>query len=50
LESLVKEGFLIKKSEIIDENDLLEKSIEYEISLLICWSTCSEGHVDLKIK
>jgi hypothetical protein len=28
---LEKEGFLMKKSEIIDENDPLEKTIEYEI-------------------
>jgi hypothetical protein len=31
LESLVKEGFLRKVSEAIDENDPLEKRIEYEI-------------------
>jgi hypothetical protein len=31
---LVKEGFLTKKSETIDENDPLEKSIEYEILAL----------------
>lgn len=28
---LEKEGFLVKKSETIDENDPLEKTIEYEI-------------------
>lgn len=31
LESLVKDGFLQKVSETIDENDPLEKRIEYEI-------------------
>jgi hypothetical protein len=31
---LVKEGFLTKKSETIDENDPLKKSIEYEILAL----------------
>jgi hypothetical protein len=31
LNKLEKEGFLIKVTETIDENDPLEKSIEYEI-------------------
>ncbi len=35
LESLAQQGFLVKISEIIDEQDPLEKSIEYEIKKAI---------------